>query len=177
MSIRRKHIRELVNQLLAEVGCENAPVDVEKIARLRNALVHRQSVEDTFSGYLFRNLQQASAVIGVNSNHHANRQRFTIGHELGHFLLHAGDKLHIDRQFVMMRRDQQSSEGTDPEEMEANFFAAELLMPEHFLAQDIKQLSSNDLVDEEGIARLARRYRVSQQAMTIRLTRLGFLSV
>jgi Zn-dependent peptidase ImmA (M78 family) len=176
MSIRRKYIRELVNRLLAEAYCESAPVDVEQIAKLRNAIVHRQSVEDNFSGYLFRNLQQASAVIGVNSNHHVNRQRFTIGHELGHFLLHAGDKLHIDRQFVMMRRDQQSSEGTNPEEMEANLFAAELLMPERFLVEDIQHLGSLDLLDEERITRLARKYRVSQHAMTIRLTHLGFLS-
>jgi Zn-dependent peptidase ImmA (M78 family) len=176
MNIRRKHIRELVRRLLSEAGCENAPVDVERIAQLRNALVHRQSVEDDFSGYLCRILHHSSAVIGVNSNHHPNRQRFTIGHELAHFLLHAGDDVpHIDRQFVMKRRDPHSSEGTNPEEVEANLFAAELLMPEEFLARDMDQLGSPDLLDEDFVGQLAKKYRVSQHAMTIRLTTIGFL--
>ena len=174
MSIRRKHIRELVRNVLDRAGCRQAPVDVEKVAQQQNAIVHRQAVDDDFSGYLFRDVRHSSAVIGVNSKHHPNRQRFTIAHELGHYLLHAGNEVHVDRQFVVMRRDQRSSEGTDVHEMEANLFAAELLMPEEFLEQE-EDLGSIDFLDEDVIAKLAKKYRVSQQAMTIRLTGLGYL--
>lgn len=175
MNVRRKHIRDLVLNLLDESGISEAPINVEEIVERRNAVIHKQSVDDDFSGYLFRDTARLAAVIGVNSDHHPNRQRFTVAHELGHFLLHTGDEVHIDRRFVMKRRDGKSSEGTDVEEVEANLFAAELLMPEHFLFQDIEHLGGIDFLDEQTVGRLAHKYRVSQQAMTIRLTSLGFL--
>ena len=50
------------------------------------------------------------AVIGVNSAHHINRQRFTIAHELGHFCLHKGKDVHIDRSFRVNRRDKRSAQ-------------------------------------------------------------------
>jgi Zn-dependent peptidase ImmA (M78 family) len=175
MNVRRKHIRDLVLQLLDEAGLDHAPINVEEIAQRRNAIIHKQAVDDDFSGYLFRDTARLAAVIGLNSDHHPNRQRFTLAHELGHFLLHTGDEVHIDRQFIMKRRDGKSSEGTNVEEVEANLFAAELLMPEHFLFQDIEQFGGIDLLDEKTVGWLAQKYRVSQQAMTIRLTSLGFL--
>ena len=175
MSIRRKLIKDIVNKLINESGCNNAPVDVEAIAKTNNTTLHKQSVDDSFSGYLFRDVRLSSGVIGINADHHPNRQRFTIAHELGHFLLHSGEDVHIDQQFVMLRRDVKSSEGTNEEEMEANLFAAELLMPEEFLAEDIRGFDFLDHVDESRISELAKKYRVSSQAMTIRLTTLGYL--
>ncbi|MEW6229875.1 MAG: ImmA/IrrE family metallo-endopeptidase, partial [Bacillota bacterium] len=67
-------------------------------------------------------------------------------------------------------RDDTSALGVDQDEISANRFAAELLMPEEFLARDVDELS-DDL--EWAITYLAQRYRVSEQAMTIRLMKLG----
>ncbi len=74
-----------------------------------------------------------------------------------------------------MRRDTHSSEGTNVREIEANLFAAELLMPEEFLMRDVKRVCLLDLLDEEAVKELAQQYKVSAQAMTIRLTTLGYL--
>lgn len=176
MNIRKKHIRGLIRDLLAEASCISAPVDVEHIAHLRNALVHRQVVEDNVSGFLFRDVRTGSSVIGVNSGHASTRQRFTIAHELGHLLLHPADAaVHVDQHFQILRRDARSSEGTDLKEMESNFFAAELLMPEEFLIQDVDRVNLFDILDEESVKELARIYKVSPHAMTIRLTSLGLL--
>jgi Zn-dependent peptidase ImmA (M78 family) len=175
MNIRRKLIRTLVDRLLSEAHCTRPPVDVEAIAERNDMVIHRRGVDEDFSGYLIRNPSQSSGVIGVNSKHPLNRQRFTIAHELGHFLMHGGNNVHIDKQFLVMRRDKDSSKGTSPEEMEANLFAAELLIPEAFLARDMKEAGSFNFPDDDRVEQLAKKYRVSQQAMTIRLATLGYL--
>jgi Zn-dependent peptidase ImmA (M78 family) len=61
------------------------------------------------------------------------------------------------------------------EEVEANAFAAELLMPEALLREDLR-LGSIDALDEVAVRRLGRKYGVSAQAVTIRLAELGLVS-
>ena len=63
----------------------------------------------------------------------------------------------------------------DDGEIEANQFAAELLMPVEFLERDIRKIP-DELAFDEAIRRLAAQYEVSAQAMTIRLSSLGILS-
>ncbi|MGH9326658.1 MAG: ImmA/IrrE family metallo-endopeptidase, partial [Terriglobia bacterium] len=71
-------------------------------------------------------------------------------------------------------RSPKSSTGTDEKEIEANQFAAELLMPVDVLSRDILKLRGKMDV-ETAINKLASKYKVSVQAMTIRLTSLGVL--
>jgi Zn-dependent peptidase ImmA (M78 family) len=106
-----------------------------------------------------------------NSRHPATRQRFTIAHELGHLLLH-GDELHIDEGFPFAFRDEVSSLAVDPGEIEANHFAAELLMPASWLIREIRG-QSLDIESEKVIVSLAKTYGVSVQSMTHRLTNLA----
>ena len=177
MIIRRKHISELVETVLAATQSYNPPIKVEWIAQHYGLLVHKQEVEDDVSGYLLRNLQLGCAVIGVNNRHHPNRQRFTVAHELGHFLLHKGNEVHVDRGFQLKHRNNRSKDGNDLEEIEANLFASELLMPEKLISAEILRAHHLDVDLEEHVAKLAAKYEVSQQAMAIRLSRLGHLAV
>lgn len=62
------------------------PVDVELLSKLEGARIDYHDLEDDVSGLLVR--QEDSAVIIVNRKHHPNRRRFTIGYELGHYVLH-----------------------------------------------------------------------------------------
>ena len=114
---------------------------------------------------------EGEIVIGVNSLHHINRQRFTIAHECGHLLLHKGKDVHIDKTFRVNRRDELSSKAVDPDEIEANRFAAELLMPYDMIVDDIVDYEL-DMEDDEELAELAKRYQVSVQALTHRVTNL-----
>ena len=116
-------------------------------------------------------------LIGVNARHGENRQNFTIGHEIGHFLLHEGDEVHVDREFRIKLRSGASSAGTDMEERESNLFAAELLMPARFLERDLEKIDGLDLDNETVVARLAEKYGVSTQAMTFRLANLGYINL
>lgn len=173
--VRRKHIRALAERLLSEHGVRTGPVEVAKLARAIGVQVQEQPAEDELSGFLYRDRKKQSAIIGVNSTHHVNRRRFTTAHELGHYLLHDFDDVHVDRQFKMWLRSEASSQGTDLEEKEANLFAAEILMPPEFIERDIRKIGVFDLMDEEVIAKLAAKYGVSTQAMNFRLTYLGHI--
>jgi Zn-dependent peptidase ImmA (M78 family) len=178
--VRRKYIRSIAERLLREHGVRSGPVSVENIARALGVVIRREPAPDDLSGFILRDDARGETVIGVNQHHALNRQRFTVGHELGHFLLHDLEPLHVDRHdvgFPAKRRDERSAEGTDVEEKEANLFAAELLMPARFLEQDIVDLGGASLLDEELVGQLARKYAVSTQALSFRLAYLGHVEL
>src|SRR3712207_456454 len=122
------------------------------------------------SGVLVRDGQRT--VIGVNRLQPATRQRFTAAHELGHALLHDGAEVHHDEAFKVNLRSSRSALGTDPIEVEANRFAACLLMPAAFIEADPDAFLV-DVEDPAAVASLAKRYGVSSHAMALRLASLA----
>ena len=161
-------IERLTERLVAEASLGGPPVPVERIAAGHGCTVRASDLKD-ISGILVRS--PAGNVIGVNSLHHEHRRRFTVAHELGHLLLHEGEQVTFDRDFRVSLRSDESSTGTDVEEVEANFFAASLLMPDSLLLAD-PRARTIDLEDADATAALARIFSVSTQAMTLRLARL-----
>ena len=170
----RKRAAAKARALLQAHNVRAAPIDVFALAEREGIRVVRQFFEDNnISGVLVR--RDDASVIGINASHHPHRQRFTLAHELAHYVLHAQHPtVYVDDMPVHFR-----GEGYHPapttEEVEANAFAAELLMPEALLRQDLK-LGSIDALDEVAVRRLARKYGVSGQAVTIRLSELGLVS-
>lgn len=165
-----KQIRELVEDLLKRHGvAQKIPVPIEEIARAEGAELRYMPYDGDLSGMVYRDDDRT--VIGVNSLHHPNRERFTIAHELGHMLMHKGKEVFVDRKFRINFRDGASAEGIEPEEIDANRFAAEILIPYDMIVEDLKG-QQLDAVDEEEIAKLARKYRVSTQTMTYRIFNL-----
>lgn len=145
------------------------PVDVYAIALAEGIVVMDDDLQDNISGVLFA--ESDPVIIGVNRRHHHNRKRFSIAHELGHFVQHRNvSKLFID----VFLRDERSSEGVDSQETEANAFAAALLMPKEAIFKYLHEYPT-DPHDEVGIRRMAARFGVSTQAMIIRLTRLNLV--
>lgn len=164
-----------MDRLLREHDVNNAPVRVATIAETLRADVQYEPAEDDLSGFLYRDRRNKRTVIGVNAAHHPNRQAFTIAHELGHLLLHDFEDVHVDRKFKVWLRSETSSQGSDLEEKEANLFAAELLMPARFIKRDVSRIVALDISDDKVIQELAEQYGVSTQAMTFRLTYLGYV--
>lgn len=167
-------IRAKARDVLETCHVHQAPVDVLEIAAHLNLHVREGDFEGRISGFLYQD--GARTVIGINRSHGAARRRFTLAHEIGHYMLHSRTTTFVDHAAppTILRRDATSGEGTDPREVEANNFAAELLMPADFIARDFETV---DLATapEILIQELAQRYGVSVQAMTIRLVRLGHL--
>jgi Zn-dependent peptidase ImmA (M78 family) len=169
--VTKARIQREVQVLLSLPGANVRPVPVELIAQARQIELVREplkSDEDDVSGFYFREGERR--VIGVNSAHAPVRQRFTVAHELGHAVLHDEQGLHLDQAFRL--RDRRSSMAVDADEIAANRFAAELLMPEHEVLE-LVSASGMDLNDETELLELARHFGVSPQAFTYRLANLG----
>src|SRR4051794_6893018 len=124
--------RRKATELLEAAGIRKAPVPIEALAELVEARIKYEPFAGGLYGMVHRNTD-GSAVIGVNSNDSINRRRFTIAHEIGHLVLHKDEALHVDERYPIGLRTDQSSLATDSREVEANQFAAELLMPSELL--------------------------------------------
>ncbi len=165
-SIERK-----AKQLLAEAEIYAPPVSVEQVANSLGIKIELADLGEDCSGVLVRNGNRA--VIGVNWGHHPNRQRFSIAHEIGHFMLHEGDT-YIDKGYRVQFRDLESGSGTKGEEMDANAFAAALLMPAEWVKEAFYQ-QPFELTEDDVLQMLAQKFQVSTQAMSYRLMRLRLL--
>jgi Zn-dependent peptidase ImmA (M78 family) len=179
VSARKARLRNIVEQLLASAEVKCPPVPVDELIRAQGVEIAKKRFDDETSGLIYVDPKSGHAVIGLNVSHSKTRQRFTLAHELGHFLLHkrSGGGLHVDeRDFFVRFRDQHSADGSDREEREANAFAAELLMPTSFLVRDVKDLPDGlSLSDDTAIRELSSRYGVSLQALSFRLANLGLI--
>lgn len=172
--MRKRYAKEIdkrSTELLQKLSLFRAPVDVEAVARHLGAELVFDELEDDVSGLLLR--EHGTSTIAVNKLHHPNRQRFTLAHECGHLLLHAdkGDRLWLDR--ALFFRDSSSSAGDQLSEIEANQFAAGLLMPEELV---LKAIGRGQAISEFDVVRLAMRFEVSERAMTFRLVSLGLFT-
>lgn len=163
---RYSKIERLIDSLLAEHKISRPAVPIDKLVKKSNIALKFGDLGDV-SGLVVR--AENSATIGVNSKHPTTRQRFTIAHEFAHFLLHEGISAHYDRDYRVNYRSAESSQATNVEEIEANFFAASILMPKTFLDADSALLA---LDDDTLVHQLAKRYDVSRHAMSLRLANL-----
>lgn len=170
--ITKRIAMKRAKELLEEFGVVDAPVDVEAIANAKNIVVKQEPLDDDTSGVLIR--KSNKAVIGVNQFHHPNRQRFTIAHELGHYFLHREGKQDGSTMVFVDYRNNKSSVGEDQQEITANAFAAELLMPKKVLEHYLEKFRV-DVYDDWSVGRLANKFEVSEQALTLRLINLGYI--
>ena len=119
-------------------------------------------IGDAFEGMLARDPDD-HAVWGIayNGKARGERQRFTIAHELGHFILHRSQKqsFNCDSQSVHTGID-----GLRQIEREADEFASNLLMPGDLLREWI----SNQRIDLHVLSAIAKRFQVSFEALCIR---------
>ncbi len=144
---------------------ETAPVDVEGLARALGVRVRRAWLDGQLSGMIERNTD-GKYVITVNASDRHERQRFTIAHELGHYMLHRsliGDGVDDDRAYRSTSGGKYHNLNIGPrQETEANRFAANLLMPRELISK-LKRDRGLRTTDD-----LATALAVSKQAMAIR---------
>jgi len=158
------------DDVLKDCGIKRPPVPVEDIPSFYNIEVCQLRGSSDIFGAILRS--NGKVLIAINPAQHPNRRRFTLAHELGHYFCHPHAAEHVDRDFRISWRNSESSTGINWKEVEANKFAAALLMPEECLHRDLNRVAT---FDQPTIKHLASRYRVSPVAMRFRLGNLGLL--
>jgi Zn-dependent peptidase ImmA (M78 family) len=168
---RPSKAEQIAIRLLEEHGlADQLPVPVERLAQELKAEIRFEPLDGSLSGLLHR-ADDGHVIIGVNATHAEPRQRFTIAHEIAHLMMHS-KTLFVDG---LVRRDHVSSFGLDTQEIEANAFAAELLMPRTLVLREIGSVvPAGGSISPRKLAReLATLFEVSEQAMEYRLINLG----
>lgn len=148
------------------------PIKIEEIVKSLEITIKRYEFNEDVSGVLVID-ENGQAIIGYNPNESESRKRFSIAHELGHYILHSNKSKGIFIDKLMFRKNiKLYSKKEEKIEAEANYFAANLLMPKSLLLEEIKKLDSY-ADDDQNIGRLATIFNVSISAMTYRLINLG----
>ena len=148
---RKKFAQTQAQKLLKDAGVLVAPVSLQRVIEhlktTRNLEVQKFDFGNNISGLTMteNSFEQEIVTIGFNEKHPWCRRRFTLGHEIGHLILG-----HVC-----------SRSSADHGEREADIFANELLVPTEFIKADFSKI-----LDIQALAKL---YRVSAAAMTIKL--------
>lgn len=143
------------------------PVPVEELAQTVNITEIRELDDESFEGALVTNPNKTQGVILYKAGVREERRRFTVAHELGHFLIpsHSGNRNCTKSDLRELRRDNDHRR----RESEANRFAAGLLMPRDWFSRDLDQLGDADVTH---VQTLAKKYGTSLEATSNRYTDL-----
>lgn len=164
-------ITSAVQSVRERFNAYELPVDLNALAEKAGIRIKYGDFDEEMSGFAYQ--KAGLKYIGVNESESRVRQRFTIAHEFGHIFLHRQDPLSYDPSVELIHfRDEHSAAGTDIKEVQANAFAAELLMPAEAVKKEIQDMKGIDLHDSEAVGRLADKFGVSQAAITVRLAKL-----
>lgn len=142
------------------IAHQQLPVKLSALARAFGVPIRASTLPAGISGEIRPDGHQFA--IKVNRHDGSRRQRFTIAHELAHFLLHRdqiGKGITDDALY--------RSSLSDSREAEANRLAADILMPELLVAEELAAARRQGIDDLAGY--LADRFDVSEAAMKIRL--------
>lgn len=149
-----------------ELNISTEPLDIVKVAtKIFGIRVFQSDLDRTTSGFIER-VGDDDWVIHINKWESPLRQKFTIAHELGHFVCHKNILMagtHEDQ--ILFRADQ----GFDPIEQEASEYAANLLMPRETFARYISEGFNT-------IEELAKKFKLSSAAIRYRAYNLRYIS-
>lgn len=154
----------LVAKILAAEPGLTLPIPIDEIARQLDIQDIREIETDGFVGSLVTDNSRSDGFIMLKAGLMPERRRFTIGHELGHFLMvhhkaSAGGFACTDADFGRWRHAEMTPQMR--QEVEANEFAALLLMPPRMWEREMASFRSPDL---DQIREMKNRFSVSRDA-------------
>jgi Zn-dependent peptidase ImmA (M78 family) len=171
MKVRYNLVDKIITKLSSKhPELQKAPVKLEKIVKRLGIDLVEKDFDHTMSGAAI--IGAAKKIISINKNESPVRKRFTTAHELGHILLHYDQELTVDLKPIRLNRDSNSATGESWREVEANYFAASILMPSDLVEKYYTVFTAQYDDDDEVLSRLAKKFAVSVQAMSIRLAKL-----
>jgi len=158
-ALLERQASERARRLASTIGVTEPPVDVAAVAKDLGLLMLEESLTDC-DGCLV--VHDGAAAIVVNRDlQPSGRKRFTVAHEIGHFQLHRQTGYWAESAHEMEAGWQSGRE------LEANFFAAELLMPDRYVDANFARLKPTLWTVDD----LAGHCDVSTTAAAVRLAR------
>jgi Zn-dependent peptidase ImmA (M78 family) len=162
--LSKSKLEEFARQTLKEHGLYRIPVDPVELANKLNIRVHNAKFsEPNLSGMIARRGNNVSIL--VNQSEPPYRKRFTIAHELGHSLLHLSSDGELVDYTTDLFRIGESDDEVKRIEVEANQFAAALLMDAELVKIQWEKTPSMET--------MAMIFNVSEEAMGYRIAGLG----
>lgn len=176
-------IEQEVNDFLYRCGINSVPVDVELLAeKLGFRIVPIATADRSFKGFLSTKTHEIGIKLSFFDEGCDNIYRFTIAHELAHFVMH----MSIYKNFCGSTLDEwtdfyiNNSDTIDRAERQADIFAGFLLLPSKFLNEDLKALNKAFAAYKDEDVRtdrieyiIARKYVVAHKTAQIRLQNIA----
>lgn len=155
-----------VKRVYAECGITDPlQLSIETIIESKNIMIREDPLEGADGRILMKGDR---AVITLNSQiNYAPKKRFILAHELGHFELHRHLKKGYSDNDETLNHWYQSTYAN--EELEANEFAAEFLMPTELFRKECERKK----FDHKVIEHLASRFQVSKTAALLKFAKNG----
>lgn len=151
-----------ITSILQQHNITKFPLDIISLLDLEGFIIIKEDI-DGLSGAIYVDSDKDIKAIIVNKNHSVARRRFTLAHEYGHYILHNGTG------GVYAHRDDSAYDRFSNKELDANSFAAQLLMPASEVHELIKDIKYNSL----RILAMQEKFGVSKEAATNRLRNMG----
>ncbi len=166
--LSQEDIESRAKEVLRQQGLNTIPVDPVILANLLGMSVHNAKfADDNLVGMIAKRGDKVTLL--VNASDPPYRKRFTIAHELGHHFLHLlEDGEFVDSEADLFRLPHDDQKQVAPQrrrEVQANMFAAALLMPSDEVEARWDKCRS--------VQEMARIFNVSESALGIRIDPLG----
>ncbi len=152
-------------KLLQELNVNAIPIKPREIAQRLGIWVWEREIKGGYDGYLMR-VGSAFGIMVNSAIKSEARKKFTIAHELGHYEL---DLIKNPQHTCLIKENNHFAESRQ-EELDANRFAVELLMPSHIFILDMNEQKKVGLA---AIDALSAKYRTSFTSTAIRYARFS----
>ena len=171
MNITKEQLKNRVLELVKD-GYKVDLIELAKSLGLRVFLVERKDPEDDFNAEIVYADDTGEFNVSVNIHHPYSRRRFSLAHEIAHFILHR-DRIIEAKKIGRSKKD----DSNRMLEQEADQLAAEILMPEELVTKYAKEIGidKNTPIDSNVIKKFAMTFEVSPAMATIRLNNLGYI--
>lgn len=173
----RERIEKKAEETLNNINYADSTdsIDVIEVAKKLGFVVGNAGLSEDVDGFIIVDENESNILgidtnklIGVNASKELAWKRFIIAHEIGHYMLHY-DKEKDNGMYAH----REHKKGKNEIENEADFFAANLLMPRKKFIDKYKELKEKDLSIDEMILLLANKFTVTQLMTKRRFEELG----
>lgn len=169
----KKEVISRAKDFCNKYGIKSYPVDIIKLCNQAGLKVFEEYLPADVSGFIVIQDEtipkyDSNQVVVVNLSDSPMRRRFTIAHELAHFILHrdASESLYAHR----------DAGQNDYKEQEANLFASNILMPEELVQNELTKYRYQyfgNIPNHIKAKYIANMFAVSESAAAVRLNSLN----